>query len=532
MEDGVSLQARSDFTEAFRQDGIAGPITILSPAHCILIRSYLKNLSVECLVWHKGWAAADRLIFNLASQSRIIARIKELLGPDVILWGACQIIRDPGDMHPWHTDIESSEPEGGFVSVWVGIENTQKETSLKFVPKSHLFGRTVQEENHRLGLRRDQANDSMVLEMARKHHREATIVQPQISDGEAIFFDGRIWHSSHHRAMTQARTALLFQYAAANKKVHCVDSANMEWPFRLRRTRPPCIQVAGESGDGINLMVPPPALARGSFRSLTYQFDLDLRHSAREPWKAVHAIKGATPVHDNITCHASSLAPGYSPHPPHAHIEEELLIMLSGAAEIIIPANELGFESRTERLRPGDFVYYPAFQRHTIRNVGPGPATYTMFKWRGDLSNAGPALGVQIIRGKEDTSAQNDFNVDILFEGPTNFLDRLQAHLTTLKPGGGYRPHSDEYDVAIVVLKGRIAILDRELIKDGVAYCVAGEDHGMRNVGEDIAKYLVFEFQRSTRSDFVPEYSKMPLILLLRGLARRIRRRLNTARRH
>jgi hypothetical protein len=35
--------------------------------------------------------------------------------------------------------------------------------------------------------------------------------------------------------------------------------------------------------------------------------------------------------------HVSSLAHGKMPHPPHTHREEEILIMLSGAADLILP---------------------------------------------------------------------------------------------------------------------------------------------------------------------------------------------------
>ena len=48
------------------------------------------------------------------------ARLKPLLGDDIILWGASVMIRKAGDVHDWHTDIESSARDGRFVSVWVG----------------------------------------------------------------------------------------------------------------------------------------------------------------------------------------------------------------------------------------------------------------------------------------------------------------------------------------------------------------------------------------------------------------------------
>jgi hypothetical protein len=75
-----------------------------------------------------------------------------------------------------------------------------------------------------------------------------------------------------------------------------------------------------------------------------------------------------------------------------------------------------------------------------------------------------------------------------------------------LQPGGGYAAHADPYDVAILVLSGQIETLGATLSRGDVAFCAAGELHGMENPGPDQAIYLVFEFHapgvvRKTRAD-------------------------------
>jgi quercetin dioxygenase-like cupin family protein len=82
----------------------------------------------------------------------------------------------------------------------------------------------------------------------------------------------------------------------------------------------------------------------------------------------------------------------------------------------------------------------------------------------------------------------------VLFEGPTSFLGKLHAHVTELQPGGGYGAHADKYDVAIIVFSGTVETLGKTLGPGGSVYYAAGELHGMRNVGKEAAKYLVFEF--------------------------------------
>jgi quercetin dioxygenase-like cupin family protein len=529
MDQKVSEQL--EFPDEFRRDGFSLPIRIFSSEQCKLVRCYLEQIvNLECLVWNKGLGATDRFIFNLAAHPTIVAKLSALLGPDIVLWGASQVVRRPGQPHPWHTDIESSAPDGGFVSVWIGIENTHKNTGMKFVPGSHLFGRTVQELASQLGVERDDRSDQFVLDMAHRFDAGACTVQPVVKDGEAIFFDGRVWHGSHHSAKTGARTALLFQYAAADKKACCIDHANVEWPFQLRRARPPCILIAGASEKrNINLLVPPPSISGriATLSSLTHQFHVDHQPTADRSWTMFHAFGAATPIHDRITCHASVLAPGHAPHAPHAHMEEELLVVISGEVEICLPDGESDCDPRTERLRPGDFAYYPAYRWHTLRNVAQSPACYVMFKWRGTMAHAGAPLQTQVVHPEVEREPKRDFDVDVLFEGTTCFLDRLQAHLTKLRQGCGYGLHRDEYDVAIVVLEGRIALLGGELARGGIAYCVAGEEHGMQNCGEGPARYLVFEFQKSNLVDLSPsQQTKMPLSLKLRALAKRMHRRL------
>ncbi len=106
-------------------------------------------------------------------------------------------------------------------------------------------------------------------------------------------------------------------------------------------------------------------------------------------------FNGATPIVEEMSCHVSVLSPLHSPHPPHAHEEEELLIALQGEAELIISDSPSTGHARTETLSPGSFIYYPAGQHHTIRNSGTSPITYLMFKWRGDVFTGGTRAGTQ-----------------------------------------------------------------------------------------------------------------------------------------
>jgi hypothetical protein len=93
-----------------------------------------------------------------------------------------------------------------------------------------------------------------------------------------------------------------------------------------------------------------------------------------------------------------------------------------------------------------------------------------------------------------DSPATEPMAVRFIFEGPTSFLNRLHAHFTVLQPGAGYPSHSDEHEVAILLFAGRIKT--NGVIHEAPAsiYFPAGVPHDMGNVGEQQARYLVFEF--------------------------------------
>ncbi len=409
----------------------------------------------------------------------------------MVLWGVSAARRKPGEVHPWHSDIESCSPDGGFVSVWVGIENTSRDSSLQMLAGSHLLGRSVQEARAAVGLPRDEASPEALLELARERAPDVELVVPDMRDGEAIVADGRLWHGTENRNRSGERLALLFQFAAADRAVRIPDLSSFEWPFRvLEEPRPPVILVRGSDHGGPNRVVPPPPLSgMQRVETVVHAFDLPLDdEQSTEPWRPFSAFRGSTGICADISCHASVLAAGHTPHAPHAHAEEEILIPLHGEVELVIPP-------RTEHLRPGAFVYYPAGQYHTIRNPGMAPVGYLMFKWRAPATGEPNPLGVQILRFGEMSPPEDapPFWAEGIFEGPTGCLGKLHAHLTVLQPGAGYEPHHDAHDVAIVTLAGTVETLGREVRPRSVVYAAGGELHGMRNVGSEPARYLVFE---------------------------------------
>ncbi|MGH6892009.1 MAG: cupin domain-containing protein, partial [Dongiaceae bacterium] len=259
------------------------------------------------------------------------------------------------------------------------------------------------------------------------------------------------------------------------------------------------ILVSGTGRRSANRLVPPPphqARATPMITTLVRSVALPLAEDSVERWRPYGQFRGPTRTFADMSCHTSVLSPGHHPHPPHVHPQEELLIVLDGEVDIELADSPTDTSSQRLRLKPGMFSYYPATQHHTIHNAGPKPVTYLMFKWHAGPAGVGDPLSTSVFEydvGGAPAGARPMFQKR-LFQQATHCLGKLHAHLTTLQPGAGYDPHVDAYDVAILLLSGEVETLGERVTPIGIIYYSAGELHGMRNVGNVPAVYLVFEF--------------------------------------
>lgn len=85
-------------------------------------------------------------------------------------------------------------------------------------------------------------------------------------------------------------------------------------------------------------------------------------------------VQEPTATLDELEIHVTTLNPGETPHPPHKHPDEELIIVKEGTVESLV-------NGQLQRVGPGSIVFQASDQLHGIRNVGTGPATYHVIKW-------------------------------------------------------------------------------------------------------------------------------------------------------
>ena len=511
----------SDTVKEFGKSGIVGPFSIFTTKEtCSLLDELINNEPTLKPAWPKGNAATNPIFYKVALHPRIMEVVSAILGKNVMLWGAQLIARPAKAVHDWHTDIETAD-NSKSVSVWLGLENCNKSTGLKFAAGSHLHSQSIQKRRHKHKLLREAVTDEIILSwLSKKSHKGKRytygIEHVDCRDGYAVFFDGRVWHGVFGTS-PKPRYSLLLQYSIPSIPIRIPDFEYLDWPFRFQTQYPPCIMIRGDGHTDANKFVSPPT-HNNSVRSGIYPLSFPLpledvsnpkgtktrktnktnknQKKQKVLWKAFDQFSGSLANIGDLGCHVSTLVPGHSPHPPHQHEEEELLIMMKGEADLILPS----VSEDAIHLKKYQCVFYPAGFSHTLKASGNKPAHYLMLKWKGpkwnldgfhsssllsytfrDIKSPGPATG----RG---------YHIQNNFEGSTKYLTKLECHSSTLTPGAGYAAHYDAHDVVIILFKGKVRTLSQKVKAPAIIFYASGEPHGILNVGKTLAQYLVFEF--------------------------------------
>jgi quercetin dioxygenase-like cupin family protein len=120
-------------------------------------------------------------------------------------------------------------------------------------------------------------------------------------------------------------------------------------------------------------LLPLLAAAKGGAQSVvlpskTYGFDqLPVEASGENKLRKV--LDGETHAGVRIELHETELPPGGAPHPPHHHVQEEMILIREGTMEVTIAG-------RSAKLGPGSAAYVASNEEHGWHNAGATRAHY------------------------------------------------------------------------------------------------------------------------------------------------------------
>jgi mannose-6-phosphate isomerase-like protein (cupin superfamily) len=86
-------------------------------------------------------------------------------------------------------------------------------------------------------------------------------------------------------------------------------------------------------------------------------------------------FRGSTEQLEILEAGSLELKPGMTPHPPHKHPEEEIMVISEGSGEISL-------NGKISKCGPGAMMFCAADHLHGIVNTGKTRLTFFYFKWK------------------------------------------------------------------------------------------------------------------------------------------------------
>jgi ectoine hydroxylase-related dioxygenase (phytanoyl-CoA dioxygenase family) len=204
-----SLQS---INERFHRDGFISGIPILSKGESLHHREQLERAEETlkhslhyCNKVHK----VMRSPYELATHPSILNIVEAILGPDILLYNATYIIKEPDSRTfvSWHQDLtywgfDSSDQ----VSAWLALSPANSRSGcMQMIPGSHLEGTRAQETS-------DDPDNVLLQSQTITNIDESRAVSCELQPGEVSLHHGWTVHCSHPNLSGDRRLGLNAQY--------------------------------------------------------------------------------------------------------------------------------------------------------------------------------------------------------------------------------------------------------------------------------------------------------------------------------
>ena len=118
-----------------------------------------------------------------------------------------------------------------------------------------------------------------------------------------------------------------------------------------------------------------PDSQRGRLGGSSFMMDwYDMEYRPHERGGVRQLFDRKTMMMNRFDIHITSLNPGISSHPPHTHVNEEIILMLDGEGEMILG-------DKKQRIVTGDAAWVESMIPHNITNIAKRPAVYFAIQW-------------------------------------------------------------------------------------------------------------------------------------------------------
>jgi (S)-ureidoglycine aminohydrolase len=224
----------------------------------------------------------------------------------------------------------------------------------------------------------------------------------------------------------------------------------------------------------------------------------DLKVQKQDSRERRQIAEGSGSALSYMEWHATTIEAGKSPHAPHKHEEEELLIVKEGQLKVTI-------EDSSKILGPGSIALFTPGDQHGFLNVGSTNATYYVLRYKSkapvDMERAKQAGGSFMVKWNDISFKPHDKGgIHNFFERPTAMLKRFEMHVTTLNAGiKSHDPHTHSAEEIVLLIKGntqmQIGTSLQKANTGDLIYLSSNILHAIQNTGEEPALYFAFQWQ-------------------------------------
>ena len=208
---------------AFNKNGYLRPFEIFDKAEITELRNYFDAL-LERVIAEGGDSYSISTahmkygrVYDLLTNEKIVSRVKDLLGDDVIGWGShffCKMPHD-GQTVAWHQDA-SYWPlsPSRTVTVWLAVDDASTENAcMRFISGSHHFGHMT--------YRPSSPDEHNVLDQTIENVEQyGTAVDDELKAGEMSIHADLLLHGSEANESDRRRCGLTLRYCSVDVRAH------------------------------------------------------------------------------------------------------------------------------------------------------------------------------------------------------------------------------------------------------------------------------------------------------------------------
>jgi len=240
------LLSRSEAAR-YEEQGYLGPFTAISESEMAVMRDRLDAEVLTNVGLPHGKSTSMRhldkkLVYDLVTCPEIVGRVRDILGPDLLLWACTFWLKEPGGKEvPWHQD-RNYWPIEPIVNItaWIAVDEVTEENScLQVIPGSHRD--VVPHVKAPEGKWFDEEADPGCVDATKA-------VRLTLKPGQFVLFNEKTLHHSERNHSNRRRFAMGPRFTVPGVRINHDEL----FPGHA------AILVSGEDRVGINRLTDPP----------------------------------------------------------------------------------------------------------------------------------------------------------------------------------------------------------------------------------------------------------------------------------